>query len=91
MSVADLIDKLGMTRAEFAKSLNITDRTVYRWVSGESEPQGLASEVVNALELALQEGVSPERIRSKIRLGLAAFLYFTITSALTDDRSDTSS
>ena len=38
--IRQLREALGLTRAEFAARLGTTERTIYRWEAGETEPQG---------------------------------------------------
>jgi len=51
--------KLGMTQAEIAKALDVTETSVYRWESGRSQ-------ISKTLELAL-EALSAKNIKQKNR------------------------
>jgi len=69
-----LREKLGLSRSTWARSLGVNERTVTRWEDGDSEPSGLAAEVIRGLTSALDAGVSPELAGRKVSLGIGALL-----------------
>ncbi len=52
--IAQVRDRLGLSRAEFAKLLGVDTRTVYRWEAGQSAPTGSAEAVLLGIEQALK-------------------------------------
>jgi len=52
--IPQMRDRLGLSRAEFAKLLGVDARTVYRWESGESSPTGPAEAVLLGIDQALK-------------------------------------
>jgi DNA-binding transcriptional regulator YiaG len=40
--MARLIAKLGMSRLQIADYLGVTERTVYRWIAGDTQPPKMA-------------------------------------------------
>ena len=40
--MARLIAKLGMSRLQIAEYLGVTERTVYRWIAGDTHPPKMA-------------------------------------------------
>lgn len=51
--VAEIREKLALSRPEFAKLLGVDVRTVYRWESGDSVPSGSAEAVLAGVNQAL--------------------------------------
>ena len=52
--IAQMRDRLGLSRAEFARLLGVDARTVYRWEAGESSPTGPAEAVLLGIDQALK-------------------------------------
>lgn len=75
MSVAEIVERLGMTEAEFARALAVAPSTVHHWCAGTGYPVGLAQQVLLGLRSALEAGVAPAHVAAEIRLGIGAFLY----------------
>ena len=63
-----------MSRAEFARALNVNERTVERWESG-AVPGGLAAEVIKGIQHALAEDDNHARIARRIAFGIGSLLY----------------
>lgn len=77
--------KLGLTRSEWARALNVNERTVMRWEDEHVDPGGLALEVMRGIHNALEEGADPVRTGRQVSLGIGALIYYR----LTDDRRAT--
>ena len=89
MNSREVRERLGMSRGEFARCLGVAEPTVFRWEKKEgSVPKGLASEVLNAIDNALAFGVDGKDIGRRLRLGIAALIYFGITSEMPIARKD---
>jgi len=52
--ITQMRDRLGLSRAEFARLLGVDTRTVYRWEAGESTPTGPAEAVLLGIDQALK-------------------------------------
>lgn len=53
--IKSLRTRLGLTQAEFARTIGADVRSVARWESGDSQPSGAAVGVLTALEMTLQK------------------------------------
>lgn len=66
--------KLGLSRRELARALNICERTVQRWEDDEASPSGLAADVINAIEDAIAGGVSARDVGRMMTQGIRNLL-----------------
>lgn len=66
---AELRELLGLSRADWARALNVQEKTVERWEDSRTSPGGLAEEIMRGLLTALDEGVDPRKIGSLVNLG----------------------
>jgi transcriptional regulator with XRE-family HTH domain len=82
-SIKSLREAMGLTPTELAKALNIAVFTVRRWETGQNEPTGLQSEVLQALRSVV--GRMPIRARDvgdQLRLGLGAMIFQLLTVSM---------
>ncbi len=83
MKSLEIREKLAMSRADWAKVLNVNLATVVRWETGDHEPAGLAREVIRAISNALlEDGADVPRIGRQLSLGIGALIYYGIMSQL---------
>lgn len=68
--------KLGLSRADWARSLGVHERTVVRWEVEGADPGGLANEVMRGIANALEEGEDPKRMSRRIGMGIGSLIYF---------------
>lgn len=78
----ELREKLGLSRGDWARALNVNERTVMRWEDEHTDPGGLALEVMRGIGNALEEGADPLRVGRLVSLGIGALIYYR----LADDR-----
>ena len=81
MTLPALRKKLKMSRSDFARALNVHERTVERWETG-SAPTGLAAEVIKGLGHALATCDNHGRISRRLSLGVGALLCYGLTGKL---------
>jgi DNA-binding XRE family transcriptional regulator len=79
MKSATLRERLGLTRAEWARALNVNERTVVRWEEDETDPGGLASEVMRGIQIAIDQGVDAKEAGRLISLGIGSLLFYGLT------------
>jgi len=82
MKSAALRERLGLSRAEWARALGVGERTVVRWETEDTDPGGLACEVMHGIENALEEGVDAERVGRLVRLGIGALIFHELMRQL---------
>lgn len=88
MKSTALRERLGLSRAEWARALGVNERTVVRWETDEVDPGGLASEVMHGIENALDEGLDPERVGRQVRLGIGALIFHELMRQLSTKSSE---
>lgn len=66
---AELRELLGLSRADWARALNVQEITVKRWEDAGTSPGGLADEIMCGLTAAIDEGMDPRKIGSLVNLG----------------------
>jgi transcriptional regulator with XRE-family HTH domain len=71
-------EKLGLTRAEWARALGVHERTVMRWENDHTDPGGLAGEVMRGIAGALEEGAPPDRVGRLVSLGIGSLLFYEL-------------
>lgn len=49
LEFSSLLEKSGLTPNEAAEKLDVSERTVYRWINGESKPKSLALKLIKEL------------------------------------------
>ena len=79
MRPEQLRKRLGMSRADLARALSVTERTVARWDDGTA-PQGLAAEVLRGIAEALTSGADPAHVGSLLRFGIGTLLRLGFTN-----------
>lgn len=80
---ASLRARIGLSRAEWARALNVNERTVARWEDGQ-EPGGVAAEVMRGISSALDEGADPKRVGRLVSLGVGGLLYYRLMQPIPD-------
>lgn len=75
MKSMELRNRIGLSRAEWARALNVNERTVARWEEDGVDPGGLAAEVMRGIHNALEDGADPQRVGRKISLGIGAMIF----------------
>ncbi len=78
MKPSELRERLNLSRAEWARALNINIATVKRWEDDDADPGGLAAEVMRAVNNALAEGADAARIGRLLSLGIGSLLYYSL-------------
>lgn len=73
MKPEQLRKKLGLARSEWARALNVTERTAARWEDGTA-PQGLAADVIRGISRALENGADAEHVGRLLRFGIGTLL-----------------
>ncbi len=76
MSAPTLRERLGLTRAEFARALNVNERTVARWEDEGKDPGGLAVEVMRGIQFAIDQGVDAMEVGRLVSLGIGSLLFY---------------
>lgn len=77
MSPEQLRRRLGMSRGELARALGVSERTIARWEDGVA-PQGLAAEVMRAIENALLDGAEPKHVAWVIGSGIGSLVHHVL-------------
>jgi hypothetical protein len=72
--------RIGLTRQEWARALNVNDRTVARWEEEEADPGGLASDVIRGIERALDDGADPKRTGNLVLFGIGTLVFYELKS-----------
>lgn len=80
MNSATLRERLGLTRAEWARALNVHERTVARWEEYGTDPGGLASEVMRGIHIAIDHGVDAKEVGRLVSLGIGSLLFYGLTN-----------
>ena len=76
MSAHELRTTLGLSPREFARALNVNERTVQRWDDEEVEPSGAAAEILTGIRMALEDdGADVKRIKRRVSLGIATIVH----------------
>jgi len=71
----DLRERIGLSRAEWARALNVNERTVVRWEDEGVDPGGPATAIMKGIDNAIAEGGDPLRIGRRVSLGIGSLLY----------------
>lgn len=82
MKSSDLRERIGLSRAEWARALNVNERTVARWEEDGVDPGGLAAEVMRGISSALEEGAEPIRVGRMVGLGVGSLLFHELMRQL---------
>ena len=75
VNVKRLRTRLGLSKAELARILNVAPLTVQRWDNGQ-ETRGLAASVLAAIQEAADASVNAKAIGQKLSLGVGALVYY---------------
>lgn len=79
MKSQPLRERLGLSRAEWARVLNVNLRTVGRWETEDRDPGGTATAVMRGIDNALREGAELEIVKSRIALGIDTLVAATLS------------
>jgi len=79
MNSAALRERLGLTRAEWARALNVHERTVARWEEDDTDPGGLAGEVMRGVAFAIDHGLDAKEVGRLVSLGIGSLLFYALT------------
>jgi|GEM_PF-6673711 len=82
---ATLRERLKLTRSEWARALNVHERTVARWEEDGCDPGGLVAEVMRGVDNALEEGADPVRVARLVGLGIGSLLCYSLLSQVPHD------
>ncbi len=77
MTLREIRERLGMSRSELARALNVNERTVARWEEG-TDPGGLAKEVIDAIQEALDDGLDPRQARRVLGTGIGTMIHLEL-------------
>ncbi len=80
MRSSDIRERLGLSRADWARALNVNVMTVKRWEDDGTDPGGLASEVMRAITNALDDGADAKLVSRKVSLGIGSLLFHGLIS-----------
>jgi hypothetical protein len=80
VSPASIRKKLGLSRVDWARALNVNERTVMRWEANGDEPGGLAAGVMRGIEDALEEGAEPARVGRLLSVGVGSLVRRALTA-----------
>lgn len=87
LSSASLRKKLGLSRADWARALNVNERTVMRWENDGDDPSGLAATVLRAISNALAEGADPAHVGRLVSMGIGALIYYGLTTRFPKEKT----
>ncbi len=79
MKSTTLRERLGLSRAEWARALNVNERTVARWEDEATDPGGLASEVMKGIQFAIDQGSNAREVGRLVSLGIGSLLFYGLT------------
>jgi transcriptional regulator with XRE-family HTH domain len=79
MPSLDLRTALGLTRSEWARALNVNERTVARWEDEAADPGGLTADVMRGIHNALEDGLDPKRAGRLVSLGVGSLIFYGLT------------
>ena len=74
MKSAQLRERLGLTRGEWARVLNVHERTVARWEVEERDPGGTATAVMQGNDKALSSGARLDFVRNQLAFGISTLV-----------------
>ena len=80
MKSAQLRERLGLTRAEWARVLNVHERTVARWEVEDRDPGGTATAIMHGIENALSQGARISSVKEQLLFGITAFVSISLTA-----------
>jgi len=94
MNPEDLRKALDLTRAQFARALGVSERTVARWEEGTVVPLGLAAEIIAGITDAIDKGIDPHRVGIVLtngirRLTCRALMHEAFNEEISDDEGMT--
>lgn len=75
VSSKNVRERIGLSREEWARALNVNTRTVTRWEDEGIDPGGLAAEVMRGIAGALDEGADPVRVGRIVGLGIGSLVF----------------
>ncbi len=76
-------ETLGLSRAEWARALNVNVATVRRWEDAGADPGGLAVAVLRGITAALDDGADPTRVARVVSMGISSVLCYGIHHKVT--------
>lgn len=79
VNVKRLRTRLGLSKAELARILNVAPLTVQRWDNGQP-PRGLSAVVLGAIEEAVTASTNAKAVGQKLSLGVGALVYYGLVS-----------
>ncbi len=82
MKSAALRERLGLSRSEWARALNVGVITVKRWEDEGTDPGGLATEVMRGILTALEDGAEPVHVGRIVSMGIGSLLCYGIIERL---------
>ena len=78
MKARDIREQLALSRQEWARALNVNERTVVRWEDEGVDPGGTAMAIMMGIENAIADGVDPRRAGRLISLGIGSMIYYRL-------------
>lgn len=78
MTSAALRERLGFKRSEWARVLNVHERTVSRWEAEDRDPGGTATAVMHGIQVALEDGADVDFVRRQLVGGIEVLVSVTL-------------
>lgn len=78
MNSAPLRERLGLSRSEWARVLNVHERTVGRWEVDGRDPGGTARAVMQGIHNALEEGAQVDYVKRQLAAGVGPLVSATL-------------
>lgn len=75
MTSREVRETLGLTRIEWARALNVNERTISRWEDLGVDPGGLVTVVIKGIDRALAEGADPAKVSRIVGMGIGPLVY----------------
>lgn len=70
MKSRPLRERLGLTRSEWARVLNVNLRTVSRWEQEDRDPGGTATAIMRGIDNAIRQGAELEFVKNQLAFGI---------------------
>lgn len=81
MNPKELRERLGLSRADWARALGVGERTIMRWENEGYKPQGLFWEILRGIDNALMRGADPKLVGRKIAMGIGSLIFLGLTGS----------
>ena len=86
MKSRPLRERLGLSRSEWARVLNVNLRTVGRWEIEDRDPGGTATAIMRGIDNALRQGAELEFVKNQLAFGIDTLVSASLSMTATRRR-----